>query len=343
MPSSVEKPESASEPTQDVVHHATSTVVMNIADTWSASQEKLLKAISERSNCMRWLHTQCTSYFETLNFYFTIPNIVISTLNGSITMSLTALFPDPRDQQNATTIIGLVSILSAVLITMNQYVKSQQMAEAHHSAGLSYGKLYRTIMNELALRRDQRTNGLEFLKQVRSEIDRLESTEPPILPFAVKQFNKQFLTSTIEKPEITGDLDPVEINTSTEDSESMAALPDSSSPFIQEPPEIPPKSSKPSSKSSPDQFTVKPKSFSSKLSDLAASAVSSILPSFKQEEKPAISEKQYLTMQENDSANVIVELDASKDTDDMGYTMIPSSKDSLSYSVNSDTNSDNTK
>lgn len=183
-----------------------------IMATWSDSQEKLLKSIAERSNCMRWLHTECNSYFESLNFYFTIPNIVISTLNGSITMSLTALFPDPRTQQNATTIIGLVSIFSAVLITMNQYVKSQQMAEAHHSSGLSYAKLYRNIMNELSLRRDQRSNGLDFLKQVRTEIDRLESTSPSILPFAIKKFNIIFSKRDIEKPEITGDLDAVEIN-----------------------------------------------------------------------------------------------------------------------------------
>jgi hypothetical protein len=88
MPSTAEKSDNVPEPVQDVVHHPTSTVVMNIADTWSASQEKLLKAISERSNCMRWLHTQCTGYYETLNFYFTIPNIVISTLNGSIYFSI---------------------------------------------------------------------------------------------------------------------------------------------------------------------------------------------------------------------------------------------------------------
>jgi hypothetical protein len=159
----------------------------------------------------------------------------------------------------------------------------------------------------------------------------------------VKQFNKQFLNNAIEKPEITGDLDPVEINTTTEDSETMAALPDSSLPFIQEPPEIPPKlPAKTPYKSLSDQVSVKPKSFSSKLSDLAVSAVSAMIPSFKQQEeetKPVISEKQYLTTQqtESDSTNIIIELDASKDTDDMGYTMIPSSKDSLTYSVNKDT------
>jgi len=193
-------------------HAAVSETSTELAASWNESQEKLLKAIAERSNCMRWLHTQCTLYFENLNFYFTIPNIVISTVNGSITMSLNTLFPTPDQQRVATTVIGLVSILSAVLITMNQYMKSQQMTEAHHAAGLAYSKLYRTIMNELTLRRDQRTNGIEFLKHVRTEIDRLENTAPSVLPFIIKRFNRVFSTREIEKPEITGDLDPVEIN-----------------------------------------------------------------------------------------------------------------------------------
>ena len=34
------------------------------SSSWNNTQEELLKAISERSNCMRWLHTQCNIYFE---------------------------------------------------------------------------------------------------------------------------------------------------------------------------------------------------------------------------------------------------------------------------------------
>jgi hypothetical protein len=184
----------------------------DIASTWNDSQEKLLKSIAERSNCMRWLHTQCNQHFDNLNFYFTIPNVVISTVNGSITMSLTALFPDPQVQKSATTVIGLVSIFSAILITMNQYVKSQQMMEAHRSSALSYGKLHRMVMNELSIPRDQRSNGFEFLKQVRHEIDRLENTSPSIIPSIIKRFNIQFADRNIEKPEIAGDLDEVEVN-----------------------------------------------------------------------------------------------------------------------------------
>jgi hypothetical protein len=91
-------------------------------------------------------------------------------------------------------------------------MKSQQMMEAHRSAGLSYGKLHRMICNELAVRRDQRSNAIEFLKLVKAEQDRLESTSPNILPKVIKKFNKQFIDRTIEKPEIAGDLDETVIN-----------------------------------------------------------------------------------------------------------------------------------
>jgi hypothetical protein len=180
--------------------------------SWNTSQEDLLKAISERSNCMRWLHTHSYYYFENANFFLTIPNVIISTLNGGFTMSLTSLFPDPGQQKAATTVIGLISIFSAMLITMNQYIKSQQMMESHRAAGLSQGKLYRMISNELALRRDQRTNALEFLKHVRLEQDRLENMSPNILPSVIDRFNILFRDKEIQKPEVVGDLDMVNVN-----------------------------------------------------------------------------------------------------------------------------------
>jgi hypothetical protein len=186
-----------------------------IATTWNEAQEGLLKAISERSNCMRWLHTQCNYHFDTMNFYLTIPNIVLSTLNGGFTMSLTSVFPNPQSQHIATIIIGIISIFSAVLTTLNQYIKSQQMMEAHRAASISYGKLNRTINNELALRRDQRSNSIEFLKMVRTEQDRLENTAPSILPEVIAKFNILFAERDIEKPEIAGDLDETNVNSTS--------------------------------------------------------------------------------------------------------------------------------
>lgn len=189
-----------------------SEISSSVTSSWNSFQEELLKGISERSNCMRWLHNQCQLHFESLNFYFTIPNVIISTLNGSFTMSLQSLFPSPDAQKVATTIIGLISIFSAILITMNQYVKSQQMMESHRAAAVAYGKLHRMIINELAIRRDQRSHALDFLKLVRTEQDRLETMSPSILPSVISRFNVVFADRKIEKPEIAGDIDEVTIN-----------------------------------------------------------------------------------------------------------------------------------
>jgi hypothetical protein len=141
-------------------------------------------------------------------------------------MSISSLFTNPNDQQTALTVVGLISLFSAALLTINQYIKSQQMSESHRIASIAYSKLYRTIMNELALRRDQRVNGLDFLNIVRSEIDRLESTSPSVLPFVIRKFNKKFLKNSIEKPEITGDLDEVYINTTSQKPDATTQNPD---------------------------------------------------------------------------------------------------------------------
>jgi len=272
------------------------TIVDN-SITWSDAQEKLLKAIAERSNCMRWLHTQCNLYFENFNFYLTIPNIIISTVNGSITMSISSLFPDA--QREATTIVGLISLLSAILLTINQYVKSQQMAEAHHAAALSYGKLHRTVMNELALRRDQRTNGMIFLQHVRTETDRLESNAPSILPYIIRLFNKQFAHRTIEKPEVTGDLDEVEVNTGVDPSSSDNS---SSSLTALDTTALVPVSTTPS-KVAPASSVV------NTIGSLLASATQMFTP------PPTISTVSL------DMSNVVVDMGVKTDKDDMGYSM----------------------
>jgi hypothetical protein len=55
---------------------------------------------------------------------------------------------------------------------------------------------------------------MDFLKNIRTEQDRLENSSPTILESIILRFNTQFANRNIEKPEITGDLDEVNINKS---------------------------------------------------------------------------------------------------------------------------------
>jgi len=196
----------------DALLEISSETPTEIANTWNSGQEELLAAIGDRSNCLRWMHSKCQDTFAWYNFAFTLPSIAVSSLVGSLTMSLPSL-TTPENTTTATTALGLLGIGVGVLTSINQYMKCAQLAEAHRASAVAYGKLHRSILNELAIRRDQRSNALEYLKIVRIEQDRLQENSPIILDDVIKKFNAAFRDNTsLEKPEIAGDLDHVQIN-----------------------------------------------------------------------------------------------------------------------------------
>ena len=193
---------------------ATSETSSEIASSWNNGHEVLLASIADRSNCYRWLHEKSQIRFDGYNFYLTIPSIVVSGLAGSATIGLTSLFPNDF-QKVASVVIGLFTLGCGVLTSLNQYMKTSQFAEAHRSAAIAHGKLHRVISSELALRRDQRVNAMEFIKMVRSEQDRLQETSPSIPESVINHFKRHFKDNTsVEKPEIIGDLDHVSVNKS---------------------------------------------------------------------------------------------------------------------------------
>ena len=185
----------------------------SIASTWNTSQEVLLGSIAERSNCMRWLHSESHARYSFINFWLTMPSIVVSALAGYATIGLTNVYSDEASQRLVNVGIGLMTLSTTVLTAVNQYMKSSQLSEAHRAVAVQYGKLYRTITTELALRRDQRLNATDFIKAIRQEQDRLDESRPEVPNQIVRKFKAEFGTRTdIQKPEIAGDIDRVIIN-----------------------------------------------------------------------------------------------------------------------------------
>jgi hypothetical protein len=182
--------------------------------SWQREEEQLLASIGDRCNGYQWLHTQSQVFYDQVNFWLTVPNIVISAAAGSATIGLTSLF-GTADQTVATTVIGSVTILAGVLTTINQYVNSSQLAESHRNAALYYGKLYRLILTQLSLRREQREPAHDFLQLVRSEQDRLQDISPSISQMIITRFNSMVGDNkSLQRPEVTGDLDHIVISPS---------------------------------------------------------------------------------------------------------------------------------
>jgi len=192
----------------------TSESSSDIANSWNSAHETLLASIGDKANCMRWMHTQSQLYYDRWNFWLTIPSVAFTALSGSACIGLTRF--DAGAQATATIVVGAITIVSGIMTSINQILKSAQYSEGHRLASISYGKLFRVISNELALRRDQRTNAQEFLKVIRTEQDRLEESSPIIHGNIIRRFNEKVETNvTLEKPEIVGELDHIHVNMSS--------------------------------------------------------------------------------------------------------------------------------
>jgi len=202
----------------------TSESSSDIANTWNSAHETLLSSIGDKANCMRWMHTESQIHYDRWNFWLSVPSVTLTALAGATTIGLTQL--TPLAQTYVTIIVGVTTIATGVLTSINQLLKAPQTSEGHRIAAIAYGKLYRVISNELALRRDQRTNAQEFLKVIRVEQDRLEESSPLIHRIIIERFNhKVESNATLEKPEIVGELDHIRVNMSSKPPPGIARQP----------------------------------------------------------------------------------------------------------------------
>jgi len=176
--------------------------------SWHSQLERVISDEGERCLCFSWLHGKSQKMFSKLNTMISIPVIVMSTIAGSASIGSANLF------SNATIAgvsIGAVSLMVGVLNTISSYFGWAKRAEAHRIAAVTYEKVYRFILIELAMPREERMVARDMLKVVRDQCDRLQETSPQIPDQVILEFKKKFGDSTpdLKKPEITNGLDPI--------------------------------------------------------------------------------------------------------------------------------------
>jgi hypothetical protein len=176
---------------------------------WHSQLEQVLSDEGERSMCYAWLHNNSQKLFSRYNTFITLPVIVMSTIAGSASIG-SSLFPNPAI---ASIVIGIVSLSVGVLNTISSFFSWAKRAEAHRIASLQHEKVYRFILIELALPREERMAPKDMLKVVRDQCDRLQEISPQIPDNIILIFKDKFGTTTpdVKKPEITNGLDPIEV------------------------------------------------------------------------------------------------------------------------------------
>jgi hypothetical protein len=182
--------------------------------SWNSQLERVISDEGERCLCFSWLHSKSEKRFSKLNTYISIPVIVLSTIAGSASIGSKSLF---NGSEAGNICIGLVSLSVGVMNTVSSFFSWAKRSESHRIAAITYQKIYRFILIELALPRKERMAARDMLKIVRDQCDRMQETSPQIPEFVIQEFKDKFAKTTpdLKKPEITNGLDPIIIYNET--------------------------------------------------------------------------------------------------------------------------------
>jgi hypothetical protein len=190
--------------TSDTIANSTSVIFCE----WTTDHEDILIEWADKAMCYNWLHTRAHAMYSKLNYSYTIPVIIISTLTG------TANFAQARVpvayQGYFGMIVGFFNILAGIITTIQQFLKITQLNEAHRVSSIAWDKFYRNIKIEIARHPDERTDVNQLIKISKEEFDRLVETCPDIPDQIINEFKivfkGNFEYDEIIKPEMCGQL-----------------------------------------------------------------------------------------------------------------------------------------
>jgi hypothetical protein len=174
---------------------------------WHWAHEDILKEWGEAAACYRYMHYNAFKIFKQKNIHFSLPIIVISTVTGTANFAQTT-FPSAW-QQFVPSVIGAMNLFTAILTTVMQFLKINELMESHRVSYVSYAKLARSIRLELTLPVSERSqHGSTMVDICGTEYGRLIEQSPTLPTRVIRDFEKEFGVSVkqtgFSRPEFLG-------------------------------------------------------------------------------------------------------------------------------------------
>ena len=114
---------------------------------WKKEEELILKEWADKAVCYKWLHLKSHERFRSINAYYTIPVIILSTITG------TANFAQDRVPAAFLSYyvmtVGALNLIAGIISTIHQYLKIAEINESHRVAYIAWDKFARNIRIEL--------------------------------------------------------------------------------------------------------------------------------------------------------------------------------------------------
>ena len=176
---------------------------------WKMDHEYILASWCDTAQCYRWLCFASHDKYSRLQYMFSIPTIIMSTVIGAA--SFTTIATSTKFGAYMPLIIGSVNITIGILNTIQQYFKISEYNEHYRICGLAWAKLERTIEFELSKSRDERNPVGPFIRKASEDLERLMETTPLfpkeiIVVLAMKLKADQF--RNVRTPSVLTDFHP---------------------------------------------------------------------------------------------------------------------------------------
>jgi len=177
--------------------------------SYNAHLEELIGSEAEKALVLRWLHNESEIMYSRLNTWITLPVICISALAGSASIGQQAIFG--QNSEGGAIGIGVMSLVVTILNVIGSFFAWAKRSEGHRISSINYSKLHRWIAIELAIPPEQRMPAKYFLKEVRTQVDRLNETSPAIPPNIINKFQLQMrdIKDDVSLPEICNQIHSV--------------------------------------------------------------------------------------------------------------------------------------
>ena len=158
---------------------------------WTSNHEDLLIDWADKAKCYKWLHNRAQRKYNCLASWFTIPVIILSTATGTANFAQYRI-EDTEVKSFAPLVLGCINICTGIVTTVQQFLKINELNEAHRVSSIGWDKLYRNIKVEISKPIEVRCDIDILIKHCQEEYDRLMETSPDITEDVLESFYRTF-------------------------------------------------------------------------------------------------------------------------------------------------------
>ena len=155
-------------------------------------KRNLLEIWYKRAEACHKCHFLASHRYSRYNYMIGIPTILFTTVVGT---SVFASLSTKSISVTATVVIGFVSIMAAILSSLQTFLGFSERADRHRDAGVKYGTIGRKM--ELMLNENAMPDGPEAAA-LKKEADDLAATSPRIPLDILKSFGTLYTDAPLD-------------------------------------------------------------------------------------------------------------------------------------------------